>query len=123
MQVVLDRGKRAVHDRGVEADDEQAQAAERQHERAVPAAEFVLAHPQQVCLPSVAGLQLTTRGIWPLDASRWRRTISVSCRRYTIRRPTRPTPRRATTTRGSAAVYHELTDWSRGTIMDKEALA
>jgi pyruvate ferredoxin/flavodoxin oxidoreductase-like protein len=42
--------------------------------------------------------------------------MSLSCRRYTIRR------RRASTRRREAStVHHELTVWSRGIIMDKEA--
>ena len=46
----------------------------------------------------------------PIDVSRCGRTMSVSCRRYTI-----------LASQGGDAVYHELTVWSRGIIMDKEA--
>jgi hypothetical protein len=48
VQVVSYRGQRDVHDRHVDADDEQAQAADREHEHAASqagVAEFDLAHP------------------------------------------------------------------------------
>jgi hypothetical protein len=40
MQLTLDRGERDVQDRAVDAEDEQAQAADGQNEHPPPAAEF-----------------------------------------------------------------------------------
>src|SRR5580692_9999215 len=59
-------------------------------------------------ITGVLGAHTANADLSALDGTDRRRSIAVSCRRYTIQE-------------AGAAVHHELTVWSRGIIMDKEA--
>src|SRR5580692_6197471 len=59
-------------------------------------------------ITGVLGAHTANADLSALDGTDRRRSIAVSCRRYTIQE-------------ASLSVHHELTVWSRGIIMDKEA--